>query len=72
MSQLQLPIFPSEATNLSQHIGIVKKDNKIFYFYGSVSVFSHDESDNASFKFITSQLYLLLYGCFTAIVKYFI
>ena len=25
MSQLQLPIFPSEAINLSQHIGVVKK-----------------------------------------------
>ena len=71
MSQLQLPIFPSEATNLSQHIGIVKKDNKIFYFYGSVSVFSHDESDNASFKFITSQLYLNGHVKQTSIVKTF-
>lgn len=56
MPQLQLPIFPSGLTFINQRIGFEKKDGRIYYFHGLLPVFSHDEEDFESFRFIISQL----------------
>lgn len=58
MHQMQLPIFPPGLTFINRQIGFEKKDGRIYYFHGLLPVFSHDEDDLESFRFITSQLVL--------------
>ena len=58
MAQLQLPIFPLGSTEVTQDLAFEKRDGQVTYFYGTLPVFSHDESDIASFKMITAQFYL--------------
>lgn len=56
MPQMQLPIFPHGLILINRQIGFEKKDGRIYYFHGQLPVFSHDEDDIESFRFITSQL----------------
>lgn len=56
MAQLQLPIFPAGYTAISQLVGFEKKDGWIYYFHGSLPVYLHAEDDEASFRFITSEM----------------
>jgi transposase-like protein len=58
MPQLQLPIFHDGVNLISNDVGYEKRDGKVVYFCGSMPVFSHDEHDLASFRTITSQLYV--------------
>ena len=58
MAQLQLPIFPVGSTEVTHDLAIEKRDGQVTYFYGTLPVFSHAESDIASFKMITAQFYL--------------
>ncbi len=58
MLQMQLPIFPSGLTLINRQIGFQKRDGIVYYFHGQFPVFSHDEDDLASFRFITAQLVL--------------
>jgi len=58
MAQLQLPIFPVGSTEVTRDLAIEKRDGQVTYFYGTLPVFSHAESDIASFKMITAQFYL--------------
>lgn len=37
-------------------LGFEKRDGQVYYFHGSVPVFSHAEEDNKSFRMFTSQL----------------
>lgn len=55
MPQLQLPVFPQGATNITREIGFIKRDGKITYFNGHLPVFVHDEDDLQTFRMITSQ-----------------
>ena len=56
MAQLQLPIFPDGYTPINSLIGFQKRDGWIYYFHGSLPVYSHAEDDYDSFRFITSEL----------------
>jgi transposase len=56
MPQLHLPIFPQRLTYINNQIGVEKKDGRVYYFHGLLPVFSHDEKDIESFRYITSQL----------------
>lgn len=58
MAQLQLPLFPAGATEVTQDLAFEKREGQVTYFYGSLPVFSHAENDLASFKMITAQFYL--------------
>jgi transposase len=58
MPQLQLPIFSPDLTIINRQVGFEKKDGRIYYFHGLLPVFSHDEEDLESFRFITSQMIL--------------
>jgi DNA-binding MarR family transcriptional regulator len=58
MRQLQLPFFPAGGTEVTQDLAFEKRDGQVTYFYGSLPVFSHAETDLASFKMITAQFYL--------------
>ena len=56
MPQLQLPIFPVGLTHINNLIGFEKREGRVYYFHGILPVFSHEEDDIESFRFITSQL----------------
>ena len=55
MPQLQLPVFPDGVTHITNQLAFMKKDGQITYFNGHMPVFSHAESDIATFRMITSQ-----------------
>ncbi|MCP4050492.1 MAG: hypothetical protein GY730_07290 [bacterium] len=58
MIQMLLPIFQSETTRINDYLAFFKKNSRIYYFNGSMPIFSHAESDLASFRMFTSQLYV--------------
>ena len=55
MPQLQLPMFPSGVTHITSELAFEKRDGRITYFNGHMPVFTHEESDIATFRMITSQ-----------------
>ena len=59
MPQMLLPIFSPELTLINQKVGFLKRDGKVYYFNGTMPIFSHDQEDLASFRLITSQLVFL-------------
>ncbi len=56
MPQLQLPTFPPGATEITPEMAVQKQDGRVFYLYGHLPVFQHDEQDLKSFRMFTSQL----------------
>lgn len=58
MHQQQLPIFPAGATAVTPDLSFEKRAGRVTYFYGTLPVFSHAESDLASFRMITAQFYM--------------
>ena len=55
MPQLQLPMFPSGVTHITDQLAFMKNDGQVTYFNGHMPVFSHAENDLATFRMITSQ-----------------
>jgi hypothetical protein len=58
MPQMQLPIFPEGVTHITNQLAFKKEDGQVTYFHGIMPVFSHAESDIATFRMITSQFYV--------------
>ncbi len=58
MPQLQLPIFTEGVTEVTANVAYEKNEGQIVYYNGMVPIFMHAEEDLASFKVITSQLYI--------------
>jgi transposase len=56
MPQRQLPIYPPNLTHITQDVGFEKVEGRIYYFHASLPLYSHDEDDIESFRYITSQL----------------
>jgi transposase len=56
MPQLQLPIFPAGAKEISKNMAVQCQDGRVAYFHGQLPVFQHDEKSVKSFRFFTSQL----------------
>jgi DNA invertase Pin-like site-specific DNA recombinase len=56
MPQLQLPIFPSGLTSITEDLAFQREDGKVVYSHGLMPVFQHDEKDLKSFRMFTSQL----------------
>ena len=56
MPQLQLPIFPSGLTAITEDFSFQQADGKVVYFHGLLPVFQHDQKDLKSFRMWTSQL----------------
>jgi len=63
MPQGQLPIFPEGVTHITNQLAFMKEEGQVTYFNGTMPVFSHAESDIATFRMITSQF------CVTGHVK---
>jgi hypothetical protein len=55
MPQLHLPMFPAGVTQITGELAFERKDGRITYFNGHMPVFSHDETDLATFRMITGQ-----------------
>lgn len=58
MPQRQLPLFPAGSTEITNDLAFEKRARQVTYFYGTLPVFSHEESDTASFRMITAQFYV--------------
>jgi hypothetical protein len=56
MPQIQLPIFPTSRTFLTQELAFEQREEGVYYFNGHLPVFSHPVEDIASFRFFTSRL----------------
>ena len=55
MPQMQLPIFPAGAQNLTTEIGYECRQDQVTYFNGHLPVFTHHKTDVQSFRLITAQ-----------------
>jgi hypothetical protein len=58
-----LPVFPDVVTHIANQLAVRRQDGQVTYFNGHVPVFSHAETDIATFRMITSQF------CVTGQVK---
>ena len=56
MPQTILPVYPSDATPINDIISFCKRDGSIFYFHGTLPIFTHAENDLKAFRMFTSQL----------------
>jgi len=56
MPQIQLPLFPPELTDINKIISFQKRNGQVYYFHYLLPVYSHEEGDIESFRYITSQL----------------
>jgi transposase-like protein len=56
MPQPLLPMFPADVTEINDLVSFAKREGTVYYFNGPMPVFSHAESDRASFRMFTSQL----------------
>ena len=63
MPQLQLPLFPDGVTYITNQLAFRRQAGQVTYFNGHMPVFSHADSDIATFRMITSQF------CVTGHVK---
>src|SRR5215472_8885344 len=61
MPQLHLPMFPNGSSAITEVLAFRKQDGQVTYFSGQMPVFSHAESDVATFRMITSQF--CVQGC---------
>jgi hypothetical protein len=61
--QRWLPVFPDVVTYIANQLAFRRQDGRVTYFNDHVSVFSHAETDIATFRMITSQF------CVTGQVK---
>src|SRR5215470_9175815 len=56
MPQMQLPIFPAGVTEINSRVAVGTKDGQVWYVYGHLPVFQHEETDIRSFRMFTSQM----------------
>jgi transposase len=56
MPQVQLPVFPEGTTLITSELGFIRKGQQVVYVNGHLPVFTHEVTDLASFRLITTQL----------------
>jgi hypothetical protein len=54
--QLHVPIFPANSVHVGERVSVVKRDGVVWYFHYDMPIFSHAETDLASFRLFTSSL----------------
>lgn len=52
--QLQLPLFPTDATLISDCLGVYKQDELVQYIVNGLPVYAHPKDDLKAFRYITS------------------
>ena len=55
MPQLHLPMFPAGVTHITSELAFEQRDGRIVYFNAYMPIFTHEASDVATFRQITSQ-----------------
>ena len=55
MIQIQLPLFPPDATLINGLLGVQMKGDIVYYFNGQMPIFKHHKDDYESFRLITAQ-----------------
>ena len=58
MPQLHLPIFPSGATEITSALSFCRTNGTVTYFHYDMPIYSHDQGDRASFRFISALLHV--------------
>ena len=58
MTQLVLPLFPAGATEITPTLSFSRTEITVTYFHAGMPMFSHDQNDRASFRYITAQLHV--------------
>jgi hypothetical protein len=58
MPQAQFPFFPAGVTHITPHLAFVREQGQVTYFTADLPVFSHDETDHASFLMINAQFHV--------------
>jgi len=58
MSQLLLPLFPSDTQLLTPYIGVREYEGQVHYLLNGLPIYSHSKSDHMRFRYITSHLAL--------------
>lgn len=58
MPQETLPTFTDNMRQINERLAFFRKNGIVHYILGSAPIFCHAEEDLASFRFITSQLYI--------------
>jgi len=58
MPQLVMPLFPHGTTHINNLLAFSCEEGTVTYFNGSMPLFSHRETDVASFHMIIAQFYL--------------
>ncbi|MCD4676297.1 MAG: hypothetical protein K8S18_09935 [Desulfobacula sp.] len=59
MPQTFFPIFPDDSVYLNSDIAIKTINEIVFYFNGLMPIYQHHKDDYRSFRYISSQLYVL-------------
>ncbi len=52
--QLQLPLFPSGCTLISDCLGVYEKEGLVQYIVNGLPVYAHPRGDLKAFRYITS------------------
>jgi transposase len=55
MPQIQLPVFPAGVTHITNELAFQQTNSRVYYFNGSMPIFTHDANDVKTFRMITSQ-----------------
>lgn len=71
MPQEHLPTFPDKPKELSSSITVHTSEGQVYYYCGLAVLFTHTETDLASFRLITSQIYLSGHCKQAEIVRFF-
>ena len=58
MPQAILPLFPDDVTPINNIFSFAKREGTVYYFQGTLPVYTHPEDDLKSFKIFVSQLYI--------------
>lgn len=56
MPQMQLPIFPTEMTFITEDLGFQQRDGVVYYFHGHLPTFRHAAKDLATFRMFIAGL----------------
>lgn len=58
MSQLHLPLFPFGATEITPTLSFSRSEKTVTYFHCDMPIFTHEQSDRASFLVAAAQLHV--------------
>jgi hypothetical protein len=54
--QMQLPLFPSETILINTCLGVIKKEEMVYYLHNGSPIFCHLATDISNYRYITGQL----------------